>query len=158
MRRNSGFTTTELMVTLGIFAILAAVAVPNFMGWRGGANLRGAAKNLKSDLNLARLSAARESGLVNVEFFSDRYFIYLDVDRSDNLNGGDKSIRSRTLPPGVQIDIANTTFPVNGAGDPRTSFNSRGLPEPGRTGDVSLIGKGCKSRTISMNRLGRLAP
>mgnify|MGYP001828181416 CR=1 FL=1 len=33
MRNESGFTLFELMVVLGIMAILASVAVPGFLGW-----------------------------------------------------------------------------------------------------------------------------
>lgn len=154
MKRDAGFTIFELLVVIGIFAVLSAIAVPNFLSWRTDAKFRGAVNNLKSDLNLGRLSAARESSLVNVEFRQSQYVIYLDFDQSDNFNAGDTNIRTRNLPSGVQINIAGTTFPVGGSGDPRTRFNTRGLPD--FTGQTVIVSPAGDSQIVGLNRLGRI--
>ena len=48
MRKQSGFTLAELMLCLGIVAILAAIAVPNFVTWLPKRRLQSAASQVQS--------------------------------------------------------------------------------------------------------------
>lgn len=62
-RANSaaGFTMIELMVTLGIFAILTAVAVPTMRTWVANNKVRTAADALQNGLRLAQAESLRRS-------------------------------------------------------------------------------------------------
>ena len=71
MRNDSGFTLFELMVVVGIMAILASVAIPGFLGWLPKYRMRSAADDVLSTLQQAKLRAVRENANVSVTFYTD---------------------------------------------------------------------------------------
>ena len=91
MRNTRGLTIFEVLVVLGILAIVSAFAVPNVMNWRRGVQLRGAANNLKGDLELAKVSAIRENNYVAIMFLDAlRYEVFVDNGAGD---GGGNLLR-----------------------------------------------------------------
>jgi type IV fimbrial biogenesis protein FimT len=76
MRKNAGFTTFELAVSLAIMAIIAAAVMPPYLKWLRGHRLRGAVNNLMGDMEMAKIRAIRENALVAVQFCQDRYTIF----------------------------------------------------------------------------------
>lgn len=65
-RSASGFTLIELMVTLAVLGILAAVGVPAMQALINANRLAGATGELTSALQLARSEAVRRGARVNV--------------------------------------------------------------------------------------------
>ncbi|MBB6580082.1 type IV fimbrial biogenesis protein FimT [Comamonas odontotermitis] len=61
-KRNSGFTLVELMVTVAIMAVLAALAAPSFIGLIERWRVRGAVESLQSTLYYARSEAIKRGG------------------------------------------------------------------------------------------------
>ncbi len=53
MHKHSGFSLIEVMVVMAIIFIIASIAMPPFLRWRTDAQLRGAASNLKGDLEMS---------------------------------------------------------------------------------------------------------
>ena len=158
MQKNSGFSIIEVMMVVAIIAIMAAIALPSMIGSRSDAKLRGAVANLKGDLNRAKMMAVRENALVVVNFFSDRYEVFVDNGAGANTgdwthNSDERRLANRWLPTGVTINLADTDFNNN-----RTRFNRRGLPEnlPGTIGTVVVEALDGKKREIELNRLGRI--
>ena len=152
MQKNSGFSIVEVMTVVAIIAIVLAIAIPNMVGSRSGAKLRGTVSNLKGDLNAAKMMAVRENTLVVVNFFTSSYVIFVD----NGANSGDwiwdadeRRLVNRTLPVGVTIDLAATDFDDN-----RTRFNRRGLPE--NLGTVVVEASNGDRQQIQLNRLGRI--
>ena len=67
-RFKAGFTKVELLVTMSILAISASLAVPGFMSWLPNYRLKGAARDLYSNLVLAKSEAIRDRGEWAVKF------------------------------------------------------------------------------------------
>lgn len=66
-----GFTIIELMVTIAVLAILAAIAAPSFTGLINDSRLSGAANELVGTLQFARAEALRRGRAVEVCRSSD---------------------------------------------------------------------------------------
>ena len=144
MHKNSGFTLMELMTTIAIIAVLAAIAVPNMIGWRSGTKLQGAVENLRGDLQWAKLKAVQSGLSVTVDFS-----VSADADKYQ-LSGGGLTTRSRQLPSGVRIDLGGTDF----NGNDHVTFNNRGYPI--NAGKVVVNSSGGKGREIVLNRVGSI--
>lgn len=61
-----GFTLLELMVTIAIVAILAAVGVPSFVSLIASQKLKTAASTLQASLNLTRAEALKRNANVTL--------------------------------------------------------------------------------------------
>jgi len=61
MRHAKGFTLIELMVTIGIFALLMLAAVPSFGDWIASARVRSVAEEVANGLRLAQAEAVRRN-------------------------------------------------------------------------------------------------
>jgi type IV fimbrial biogenesis protein FimT len=152
-RNNAGFTILELMVVIAIIAILSAIAVPNMIGWRERAKLRGAIANLRGDLQWAKTRAIREHAPVSVLFYTNRYEIFVDngaggVTAADYIRNGDEPlVRSRQLPASVTIDLDLPNID-------QTQFDSRGRC-PG-VGTLVLQDSTGEQKQISINPLGQI--
>ena len=72
-KRQSGFSALELLVTMGIIGILAAIAIPGFMSWLPNYRLKGAARDIYSNLQLAKVGAIRANDDRTVTFGAGAY-------------------------------------------------------------------------------------
>lgn len=66
--RQSGFTLTELVITIVVLAVLAVVSVPSFVELRERQALRGASDNFIVAVGLAKQEAIKRGELVRVDF------------------------------------------------------------------------------------------
>ena len=151
MRKLTGCTLMELMVVMAIVAIVASIATPPLLRWRTDAKLRGAASNLRGDLELAKMRAIRENSFVAVLFSDSNYSIFVDNGASAGdwiQDADDRQLRNRQLPAGVNL-IMPTSFTND-----RTRFTGRGHCSPGAT-----VVKNSKAAAIrvSVNRLGGIS-
>jgi type IV fimbrial biogenesis protein FimT len=145
--KNAGFTVWEVVVVVGIIAILSAVAVPNLVGWRDRARIKGVFENLRGDLQWAKTRAVRDHNWVAVVF---------DVGRYEINDAAGATMRSRELSAGVVIDMGDSTIPV----DPsdvtrlRARFDTRGrCPDDGL---LVLNIPGGEQRQIRIYPLGQI--
>jgi len=67
-RFKAGFTKLELLVAMSILAISTSLAVPAFSRWLPNSRLKGAARDLYSNLHLAKSGAIRDRGEWAVKF------------------------------------------------------------------------------------------
>ncbi len=57
--KRDGFTIAELMSVLGVACIMAAIAIPSFITWLPNVRLKGAARELYSNMQLAKTRAMK---------------------------------------------------------------------------------------------------
>jgi len=67
-KRELGFTMIELVIAVAIFAIMAAIAIPGFSTWLPNYRLKSAARDLYSNMQLARMGAVRENTTRRIVF------------------------------------------------------------------------------------------
>ena len=68
-----GFSLTEMMVAIGIMAVVLALALPAFGAWRESAALQSATQILMAHIKQARLMAVSGNRTVRVVFAPDGY-------------------------------------------------------------------------------------
>src|SRR5512135_3155175 len=68
MKREQGFTLLELMVTMVILCILLGLAIPGFSRWVPNYRLRGAARDIYSNFQLAKMTAVKDRARCGVLF------------------------------------------------------------------------------------------
>lgn len=147
MRNSSGFTLIELIIAMAVFAILAAIAIPNYIGWLPKRHLRSSVIDVQGAINLARFTAIRENTDVVLTFdpANESYLAFIDTDEDGSQDTGERTVRNKGMSPG--IDLNNTTLPGH-----RLTFNSRGLADAG--GDITLINRRGENRTINVTITG----
>ena len=74
MRKDSGFTLIQLIVIIAIVAVLAGIAVPNFLSYVPKHRLNGAARQIMGDLMAARMKAVKENTTVTVAWVSNHEY------------------------------------------------------------------------------------
>lgn len=92
-KKNSGFTLIEILITISIILLIAAVAVPNLKRFTSGQQLDEAASNLVQVLRLAQSSAyssvrcsnEQPSSSWTVNFYSGEYNLVVSCGSEGNL-------------------------------------------------------------------------
>ena len=153
MRNESGLTLFELMVVVGIMAILASVAVPGFLGWLPKYRMRSAADEVLSTLQHAKLRAVRENDVVSVnfDFSNDSYLTFLDNGAgADAGNGtqeaGETTVKNGQMPAGIDLQNSGLVDALNIQVN-LVRFDRRGFPDA--SGDI-VIANGSIKRTINL--------
>jgi Tfp pilus assembly protein FimT len=119
MQKRSGFTLIQLTIVIALLAILTAAGLPNFLSWLPKYRLKSAARDLYSNLQLAKMSAIKANKNCRVKYYKnpDRYTV-------DLLN---KTMRLSDYRSGITFwGPNNQTFAVS-----TITFNSRGSSNSG---------------------------
>jgi type IV fimbrial biogenesis protein FimT len=95
MKRDHGFTLLELMITVVILCVLLGIAIPAFSIWIPNYRLRGAARDIYSNFQLAKMTAVKDRARCGVLF--------------DVANG-----RYRVVSPGLNRTFESTSSSVGG--------------------------------------------
>lgn len=110
-----GFTIVELMVAVGVFAILTALAVPSFREFIARQRLRAASFDLRTDLILARSEALKRNQNITIrrrDAAGWQTGWVVVVDGTD-----DPPLRERNPPgTGVGVDSPADEITFNGSG------------------------------------------
>lgn len=164
MKRHTGFTLVELIVTLSLVAILATVGVPNFANFIANNRLTAQANELVTSLNLARSEAIKRSSRVSVcrsnnntscsGTWNDGWIVFVDANTAGTVDGTDTVLRSATRPGGAATLSATST-------STGTAINFVQFQAIGLTTDATfaLTASGCtgqNSRNITVSTSGRI--
>ena len=154
MPKNKGFTALELMVTIGIIAIVAAIGIPAYTNWIPKYKLGKDITNLKADLEMAKLAAKRENICVGVNFTTTEYTIFRDNRGANACNNvfdtNESIIEYQKLSPGNTFASTGVIVRFRGNGE-------AGTPGGG-TANITLRGYGgTPNKLITVEFLGRIS-
>lgn len=161
IRTRTGFTVVELMIVIGIIVLGAAIGIPAYnITIRPTADLKGAARRLYSDVQLARLRAVSRNVAHGLDFFAPEcYRVFVDNNLNAQYDGGDQEVKVVNL----ANDYPNVRFDTSQGGGDGVSFandsfamTSRGLPAGVASGQDSVFlknGKG-EGRQIVVDTMG----
>lgn len=96
MNKRSGFTLVELLVVMGIMALLMGISTFGIIGMRRGAELRGGAMAVRTTLMLARQQAVTKRQNVRVDISSTNMMVSFTA-------GGVSTNRTISFSPGVTV-------------------------------------------------------
>lgn len=127
MKREKGFTTIELAVSIVIICILLGLAIPGFSRWIPNYRLRGAARDVYSNLQLAKMTAVKDRAGCGVLFdvAGSRYRVVSsgpnrNFESSPSSIGGDdvvlKAVNFSEYGSGVAYGPGSATASIDGGG------------------------------------------
>jgi len=179
---HQGFSVIELAVVVGIVVALAVISVPVMSGYSPSYNSKKAAREIVSQMQLARLHAIKNRVTTVVVFYPDSFtpadqansfLIFEDDNRDDFIDAtdnnwirdaGENVVVQRTYMP-RNVNLSSATFTSNGSGAATETFScgfdSQGLAARKKgsvvyvTGDVQLKNSKDQTRTISLNPFGK---
>jgi type IV fimbrial biogenesis protein FimT len=164
-RRNGGATLTELVVVLGISAIVLALAAPGLHALVTAQQMRAASGELLGAIAHARAQAIARNGRVKLvprdplgADWTQGWTMFVDRDGDREPGAGDEILAVHgPLDPGVRVDFSFTGsapphyIAYNGAGRSCSDTNANSS----RLGTLSLF-HGEHIRRIKINMLGRV--
>jgi len=89
IRLQKGFTMIELMIVIGIVAIVYAIAALSIPEYQNQTALAETARAVEGDLSNIRATARVRQQTVRVDFIATRYTAYIDLNGDNVFNAGD---------------------------------------------------------------------
>ena len=137
MKTQDGFTMIELLVTVIVLGILTGIATPGFSRWLPNYRLRGAARDVYSNLQLAKMEAIKIRGDCAVAFHPDDGSYEVVSEGTDGDNVVIKTVTLSHYKSGVGYGHGKATEKATISGGPigedisftdhTVVFNSRGM-------------------------------
>ena len=159
-RQVAGFTLIELMVTIAVVAILAAIALPSFQSSLRSNRVATTTNEMIASLSLARSEAIRNnggsavcpsnSGTACAGNWSDGWLVWADANGNSALDAGETVLR---------YSRGNPKLTVNNTGG-TVAFDSRGRRRAAGNQTLTLRPDECASqplqRTLTINASGQV--
>jgi len=125
-RNHDGFTLMELILVVAVMGIMAAIAIPAFMGFLPGMRLNGAARQVMSDLMDARMEAVKNNNAFKIFFLNDHeYKILNDVNNNGADDGGAETSKTVDIQDNYEdVTLSDTGDPVFSAKGTATSLST----------------------------------
>lgn len=141
-RRASGFTILELMVAIGIAMVVLGIAVPSLMTWMPTLRLSSGARQVATDLQVARMKAISQNTKYKMTFVGSipgatSYRIEKD-------NGGFVLESGPfSLPDGITVLSAPTTsvFQPRGTVDTSSEITLQNVNSETKKVQVAAVGR-----------------
>ncbi|WP_176371602.1 GspH/FimT family pseudopilin [Desulfosediminicola flagellatus] len=110
LHNQHGFTFIEIVVVIVIIGVLSVIAIPSFLNWMPNIRLKSNARDLYSDIQNAKLEAAKRSSCIGVRFTTvafpatgGGYTVFLDNGNGTGTacngvqDGTETTLRSKTV-------------------------------------------------------------
>ena len=108
---NSGFTLIEMMVTIIIIGVIAAIAAPNFLGLLNRNRVNEAAQQIEGALKEAQRQAMRSGSQCSISIDAANDAI------TNPTGGGGCLLSNRILDDLIQLNTNTTTITFSGKGN-----------------------------------------
>lgn len=161
MKKNSGFTLLELIVTLAMISIVVAIAIPSMTTFTQNDRLTTNINTLIGHLAYARSEAVKRSVQVAVcasddastcsGGWSDGWIVYIDADNNSSFDAGEEVIRAQQALEG------NNTLTATGIGT-QITYDNRGFVDAASVGSLQLCDdrSGTFGKTVRITTTGRV--
>ena len=126
LRKNAGFSLTELMVIIGIIALMCGIAMPSIIGMLPKYRMGSAARDILGTFEFARLTAVKRNAvtLVTLDYANELVRITVGAD----------TVRTIRMPAGIDLKQ-----PASNSLGASFNFNGQGMAD--KAGEV-LISNG----------------
>lgn len=143
-----GFTLIELLIVIVIMAILAGLSVPSYQEYQARSRLKGAAREVMTDLMAARMQAVSENNWISLNVDSNHgYTIFRDIDKNGNKTSSNNVILAvKDLHP-TYFDVTITTTVGT-----LVTFYPNGTGSSASLGFTAATG----SKTVTVSTAGRV--
>jgi type II secretory pathway pseudopilin PulG len=118
LRKNDGFSLNELMIILGIIALICGMAMPSILGYVPKYRMGSAARDILGTFEFARLTAVKRNAdtLVTLDYVNDLV----------RVTAGTDTVRAVRMPKGIDLkepasQSLGASFTFNGQGMADTS-------------------------------------
>jgi type IV fimbrial biogenesis protein FimT len=140
-----GFTTTELLIVIGLIGILIAVAVPSILTFMPNYRLKAAARDLYSDMQKARLLAIKENTQVSLRFTTvvfpavgGGYTMFVDDGAGGGVAGNGVRDGAERLLNTVTMTGQNSLSTALSFGHTWITYMAKGVTAGSKTGTVTI--------------------
>jgi Tfp pilus assembly protein FimT len=149
-----GFTLIELVTIVGIISLLLIVVSLNFSTWRANARLKSTARDVASQMQLARVEAARLNTSILIQITTGGPGIGKSVVFVDDGSGGGTAGNQNPEPGEIikQLTMPQTVI-LNSSTPTVFQYTNRGFPVLGGGGSVSLT-NGEKTYNVTVATAG----
>ena len=151
IRKSKGFSLVELIIVMALIGIVAAIAAPNFTKYRDNSNLREAARDISSDIQLYKQRAIAENVRYRITFNSgaNNYVVQRTTTLAPNVFN---TLLTKGIGAGNAIE---TSAAASFGGNSYVTFLPRGTIEE-TTGSLTLRHKTrLSTATINVSMMGR---
>lgn len=143
--RKSGFTVLELIVAIAIAMIVLGIAVPSFMTWLPTLRLSSGARQVATDLQVARMKAVSQNRKFRLNFnTSTSYYFQADLNNDGTIGSGENESGPFSLPEGI-----TTT-----AGALASEFQPRGTASA--SSEITLQNGNGETKKVQVAVVGRV--
>lgn len=147
----TGFSLIELLIVVGIIAIIGAVGTPALLSQLPDYRLNGAARTVSSTLQFAKMNAASAGKEYRVEFLLDTSPQRYQIQKGNAFRGSDSWViipSAYEIPPQVWIDHATDYRGTHYTGTSVIAFNPTGTSS---SGGVYLANSSGKHRSVKVS-------
>jgi prepilin-type N-terminal cleavage/methylation domain-containing protein len=129
----SGLTLVEMLVTMSLVGIMAAISIPSYISWKPGYRLRQASHDMLSDFQTVRDTAVKRNVQCAVSLDQTiggetyDYVGYVDADSDFKYDSGEEILVSNRFSKYGYVSFVGDDF-LDGSGEPTLAFRFDGIP------------------------------